>query len=219
MWDPPPGFADDDDHSHHRRHHNQDGDDDDIELDDGIGSRVDALSLLLSSSSSKRLLDISDQPPAVENKNDNDGNTTATKMTESRTGRKSGMVGWRTGMTTVGITTIMQRQERLSGINQGGVGWSMTMVTILGGTMRHPPEEGRGDGSTDIIQTPLADAMDDERSNAAADGGCGCVFALTGRTTAGMITVMAIVKVLPLVSNYTNSKSMGEDILCLFYRF
>jgi hypothetical protein len=52
MWDPPPGFADDDDHSRCCCHRNQDGDDDDIELDDGIGSRVDAssLSLLLSSS-------------------------------------------------------------------------------------------------------------------------------------------------------------------------
>ncbi len=61
--------------------------------------------------------------------------------------------------------------------------------------------------------------MDDERSNVAANGGAGCTFTLAGRTTAGMATVMAIVKVQPLVSHYTNSKSMGEDILCLFYRF
>jgi hypothetical protein len=61
--------------------------------------------------------------------------------------------------------------------------------------------------------------MDDERSNVAANGGRGCVFALAGMTMAGMVTVMAIVKVQPLISNYTNSKSMGEDILCLFYRF
>ena len=130
------------------------------------------------------------------------------------------MVGWRTGTTTVGITTIMWRRGRLSGINQGGVGWLMTMVTISRGMMRHPPEEGGGgDGSTDIIRNPPADAMDDERSNVAADGGRGCAFALAGTTTAGMATVMAIVKVQPLVSNYTNSKSMGEDILCSFYRF
>jgi hypothetical protein len=76
-----------------------------------------------------------------------------------------------------------------------------------------------GDGSTDIIRTPPADVMDDERSNVAANGGRGCAFALAGTTTAGMATVMAIVKVQPLVSNYTNSKSMGEDILCSFYRF
>jgi hypothetical protein len=133
---------------------------------------VDTLSLLLLSSSSKHLLDISDRPPAVENKNDNDGNTTATKMTESWMGRKSGMVGWRTGTTTVGITTIMRRQGRLRGINQGWVGWLMTMATISQGTMRHPPEEGGGgDGSTDIIRTPPADVMDDERSNVAANGG------------------------------------------------
>jgi hypothetical protein len=61
--------------------------------------------------------------------------------------------------------------------------------------------------------------MDDERSNVVAAGGGGCAFALAGMTTAGMATVMAIVKVQPLVSNYTNSNSMGEDILCLFYRF
>ncbi len=78
----------------------------------------------------------------------------------------------------------------------------MTMVTILRGMMRHPPEEGGGgDGSTDIIRTPPADAMDDERSNVVAEGGRGCVFALAGTTTAGMATVMAIVKVQPLVSN------------------
>jgi hypothetical protein len=76
-----------------------------------------------------------------------------------------------------------------------------------------------GDGSTDIIRTPPEEAMDDERSNVAADGGRGCAFALAGTTTAGMATVMAIVKVQPLVSNYTNSKSMGKDILCSFYRF
>ncbi len=96
----------------------------------------------------------------------------------------------------------------------------MTMFTISRGTMRHPPEEGGGgDGSTDIIRTPSADAMDDERPNIAADRGRGCAFALAGTTTAGMATVMALVKVQPLVSNYTNSKSMGEDILCSFYRF
>jgi hypothetical protein len=61
--------------------------------------------------------------------------------------------------------------------------------------------------------------MDDERSNVAADGGGGCAFALAGTMTAGMATLMAIVKVQPLISNYTNSKSMGEDILCSFYRF
>ncbi len=60
---------------------------------------------------------------------------------------------------------------------------------------------GRGGGwSTDIIQTRPADAMDDERSNDAADGGRGCVFALTGTTTAGMATVMTIVKVWPPLS-------------------
>ncbi len=176
--------------------------------------------LLLLSSSSKRSLDISDQPPTVENKNDNDGNTTATKMTESRTGRNSGMVGWRTGTTMVGITTITRKRGRLSGINKGGVGWSMTMVGISRGMMRHPPEEeGGGDGSTDIIRNPPADGMDDERSNVPANGGRGCAFTLAGTTTVGMATVMAIVKVQLLVSNYTNSKSMGEDILCLFYRF
>ncbi len=96
------------------------------------------------------------------------------------------MVGWRTGTVTVGITTIMRRRGRFSGINQGGVGSSMTMVTISRGTMRHPPEEGGGgDGSTDIIRTPPVDAMDDERSNVAADGGRGCAFALVGTTTAG----------------------------------
>ncbi len=96
----------------------------------------------------------------------------------------------------------------------------MTMVAISRGTMHHPAEEGGGgDGSSDIIRTPLADAMDDERSNVAANGGRGCTFALTGTTTAGMATVMDLVKVQPLVSNYTNSKSMGEDILCSFYRF
>jgi hypothetical protein len=61
--------------------------------------------------------------------------------------------------------------------------------------------------------------MDDERSNVAANGGHGCTFALTGTMMVGMATIMAIVKVQPLVSNCTNSKSMGEDILCLFYRF
>ncbi len=94
------------------------------------------------------------------------------------------------------------------------------MVTISRGTMRHPPEEGGGgDGSTNIIRTPPADAMDDERSNVAANGGRGCAFALAGTMLAGMATIMAIVKVQPLVSNYANSKSMGEDILCSFYRF
>jgi hypothetical protein len=68
-------------------------------------------------------------------------------------------------------------------------------------------------------EPPPVDAMDDERSNVAADRGRGCAFALAGTTTTGMATVMAIVKVQPLVSNYTNSNSMGEDILCLFYRF
>jgi hypothetical protein len=57
--------------------------------------------------------------------------------------------------------------------------------------------------------------MDDERSNVAADGGHSCAFALAGTTSVGMATVIAIVKVQPLVSNYTNSKSMGEDILCV----
>ena len=61
--------------------------------------------------------------------------------------------------------------------------------------------------------------MDDDRSNIAADGRRGCAFALARTTTAGMATVMAIVKVQPLVSNYTNSKYMGEDVLCSFYRF
>ncbi len=130
------------------------------------------------------------------------------------------MVGWRTGTTTVGITTIIRRRGRLSGINQGGVGCSMTKVTISRGTMCHPQEEGGGgDGSTDIIRTPPADAMDNERSNVAAEGGSGCAFALAGTKTAQMATVMVIVKVQPLVMNYTNSKSMGEDILCSFYRF
>jgi hypothetical protein len=83
--------------------------------------------------------------------------------------------------------------------------------------MRHPPEEGGGGMGPPI--TPPADAMDDERSNVAADGGQGPAFALAGTMTTGMVTVIAIVKVQPLVSNYTNSKSMGEDILCSFYRF
>ncbi len=61
--------------------------------------------------------------------------------------------------------------------------------------------------------------MDDERSKVAANGGRGCAFALAGTTTAGMATIMVIVKVQPLVSDYTHSKSMGEDILCSFYRF
>ncbi len=61
--------------------------------------------------------------------------------------------------------------------------------------------------------------MDEERSNVAAEGGHGCMFALVGMPTVGMATIMAIVKVQPLVSNYTNSKSMGEDILCSVYRF
>ena len=77
---------------------------------------------------------------------------------------------------------------------------------------------GRGGGWVHRYHpNPPADVMDDERSNVVANGGRGCVFALAGTTTAGMATVMAIVKVQPLVSNYTNSKSMGEDIP--FYRF
>ncbi len=155
---------------------------------------MDALSLLLLLSSSKRSLDISDQPPAVENKNDNNGNTTATKNDGIADGEeiRNGWVAYRDNK----VLLLYSGDGGDSVGSTRGGGWSMMMVAILQGTMHHPLEErGGGDGSTDIIRTPPADAIDDERSNVAADGGRGCALALAGTKTVEMATVMAIVEV------------------------
>ncbi len=178
---------------------------------------MDTSSSLLLSSSPKRSLDISDQPPVVENKNDNNGNMTATKMTESRTGKKSG--SWVAYRDDDGRYYYYHAETGETQWDQpGGSGMVDDDGHDIARDNASSSRGGRGgDGSTDIIQTPLADAMDDERSNVVASGGRGCAFALAGTMMVGMATVMAIVKVQPLVSNYTNSKSMGKDILCSFF--